>query len=195
EENNPADEREQTEERRTRESAADITGWAESGWSHSIRVMASYLLCWGGGALEDRYLYAPPYPAVYRERQVNCPPELLYPQADVAERLARGGSDDALTNGTKADLPAAKRLAKRLYHLDGFRKSDVARHLSKNNEFSQKVAQEYLRNFNFSGLTIDQALRLFLSQFALMGETQERERVLSHFSKRYRECNSTDNTE
>ncbi|TNN35456.1 hypothetical protein EYF80_054382 [Liparis tanakae] len=27
--------------------------------------MASYLLCWGGGALEDRYLYAPPYPAVY----------------------------------------------------------------------------------------------------------------------------------
>lgn len=28
--------------------------------------MASYLLCWGGGALEDRYLYAPPYPAVYR---------------------------------------------------------------------------------------------------------------------------------
>ncbi|XP_058506939.1 uncharacterized protein psda isoform X2 [Solea solea] len=130
-----------------------------------------------------------------RERQVNCPPELLYPQADVAERLARGGSDDALTNGTKADLPAAKRLAKRLYHLDGFRKSDVARHLSKNNEFSQKVAQEYLRNFNFSSLTIDQALRLFLSQFALMGETQERERVLSHFSKRYRECNSTDNTE
>lgn len=29
----------------------------------------------------------------------------------------------------------------------------------------------------------------FLRQFALMGETQERERVLSHFSKRYWECN------
>lgn len=58
------------------------------------------------------------------------PPELLYPQADVAERLALGGSDEALTNGT-ADLQAARRLAKRLYNLDGFRKSDVARHLSK----------------------------------------------------------------
>lgn len=31
--------------------------------------------------------------------------------------------------------------------------------------------------------------RIFLGQFALMGETQERERVLSHFSKRYLYCN------
>lgn len=62
---------------------------------------------------------------------MNRPPELLYPQDDVAERLALGGSDEALANGTKADLQAAKRLAKRLYSLDGFRKSDVARHLGK----------------------------------------------------------------
>ncbi|XP_008319904.1 PH and SEC7 domain-containing protein 1-like isoform X2 [Cynoglossus semilaevis] len=129
-----------------------------------------------------------------RERPVNPPLELLYPQADVAERLALGGSDDALPNGTSADLQAAKRLAKRLFHLDGFRKSDVARHLSKNNEFSQRVAEEYLSNFNFSGLTIDQALRSFLNRFALIGETQERERVLAHFSRRYGECN-TDTTE
>uniref|UniRef100_A0A3Q1E9T1 Pleckstrin and Sec7 domain containing a n=1 Tax=Acanthochromis polyacanthus TaxID=80966 RepID=A0A3Q1E9T1_9TELE len=94
----------------------------------------------------------------------------------------------ALANGTKPDLQAAKRLAKRLYSLDGFRKSDVARHLSKNNEFSQMVAEEYLSNFNFNGMTIDQALRSVL-QFALMGETQERERVLAHFSRKYRQCN------
>ncbi|XP_051251727.1 uncharacterized protein LOC127361270 isoform X2 [Dicentrarchus labrax] len=129
-----------------------------------------------------------------RERPGNRPPELLYPQADVAERLALGGSDDALANGTKADLQAAKRLAKRLYNLDGFRKSDVARHLGKNNEFSQMVAEEYLSNFNFSGLTIDQALRMFLRQFALMGETQERERVLAQFSRRYRQSNPESET-
>ena len=29
----------------------------------------------------------------------------------------------------------------------------------RSNEFSQMVAEEYLSNFNFSGLTIDQALR------------------------------------
>uniref|UniRef100_A0A6Q2ZLX1 Pleckstrin and Sec7 domain containing a n=1 Tax=Esox lucius TaxID=8010 RepID=A0A6Q2ZLX1_ESOLU len=111
-----------------------------------------------------------------------------FSQQDVGERLALS-STEALANGNKADLQAAKRLAKRLFNLDGFRKSDVARHLSKNNEFSRMVAEEYLSFFNFSGLTIDQALRAFLREFALMGETQERERVLAHFSRRYLRCN------
>uniref|UniRef100_A0A8C7LQV5 SEC7 domain-containing protein n=1 Tax=Oncorhynchus mykiss TaxID=8022 RepID=A0A8C7LQV5_ONCMY len=108
--------------------------------------------------------------------------------SDVGEHLALG-STESLSNGNKADLQAAKRLAKRLFNLDGFRKSDVARHLSKNNEFSRMVAEEYLSYFNFSGLTIDQAIRAFLREFALMGETQERERVLAHFSRRYLQCN------
>uniref|UniRef100_A0AAQ4NYZ0 SEC7 domain-containing protein n=1 Tax=Gasterosteus aculeatus aculeatus TaxID=481459 RepID=A0AAQ4NYZ0_GASAC len=57
------------------------------------------------------------------------------------------------------------------------------------NDFSRMVAEEYLSFFNFTSLSIDQALRTFLRQFALMGESQERERVLSHFSKRYLDCN------
>ncbi|XP_029312898.1 PH and SEC7 domain-containing protein 1-like isoform X2 [Cottoperca gobio] len=108
---------------------------------------------------------------------------------DLSDRLGLGSSD-TLTNGShRADVAAARRLAKRLFNLDGFRKSDVARHLSKNNDFSRMVAEEYLSFFNFTGLALDQALRTFLRQFALMGETQERERVLSHFSKRYLDCN------
>lgn len=47
------------------------------------------------------------------------------------DKLGLSGSD-TLTNGSRhADVAAAKRLAKRLFNLDGFRKSDVARHLSK----------------------------------------------------------------
>uniref|UniRef100_A0A8C6TLD4 Pleckstrin and Sec7 domain containing n=1 Tax=Neogobius melanostomus TaxID=47308 RepID=A0A8C6TLD4_9GOBI len=108
---------------------------------------------------------------------------------DLSERLGLSSSD-TLTNGNnRADMAAAKRLAKRLFNLDGFRKSDVARHLSKNNDFSRLVAEEYLSFFNFTGLALDQALRAFLRQFALVGETQERERVLSHFSRRYFDCN------
>uniref|UniRef100_A0A674BC69 PH and SEC7 domain-containing protein 1-like n=1 Tax=Salmo trutta TaxID=8032 RepID=A0A674BC69_SALTR len=122
-----------------------------------------------------------------REKPGHWAPD-PFSQQDVGERLALG-STEALANGNKADLQAAKRLAKRLFNLDGFRKSDVARHLSKNNEFSRMVAEEYLSYFNFSGLTIDQALRAFLREFALMGETQERERVLAHFSRRYLQCN------
>ncbi|KAJ3610140.1 hypothetical protein NHX12_022234 [Muraenolepis orangiensis] len=97
------------------------------------------------------------------------PPELVKPQADVGERLAQGAGDPLL-NGTKADLQAAKRLAKRLYNLDGF-------------------PEEYLSYYNFTGLSIDRALRVFLKEFSLKGETQERERVLCHFSKRFLQCN------
>lgn len=90
----------------------------------------------------------------------------------------------------QVDVPSAVRLAKRLFHLDGFKRTDVSRHLGKNNEFSQVVADEYVRYFDFSGgQGLDVALRRFLSNFCLTGETQERERVLLHFSRRYLECN------
>ncbi|XP_065222830.1 PH and SEC7 domain-containing protein isoform X2 [Planococcus citri] len=87
------------------------------------------------------------------------------------------------------DYPSAQRLAKRLYNLEGFRKSDVSRHLSKDNEFNRTVAEEYLKYFDFTDDTLEQALRKFLRQFSLTGETQERERVLVHFSRRYLDCN------
>ncbi|XP_018410068.1 PREDICTED: PH and SEC7 domain-containing protein 1 [Nanorana parkeri] len=110
-------------------------------------------------------------------------------EMDSTERLALG-STDTLSNGHKADQEAAKRLAKRLYNLDGFKKADVARHLGKNNEFSKMVAEEYLKFFVFTGMTLDHALRMFLKELALMGETQERERILAHFSQRYHQCNT-----
>jgi PH and SEC7 domain-containing protein len=57
------------------------------------------------------------------------------------------------------------------------------------NDFSRAVAEEYLKFFIFDGDTLDGALRKFLKQFSLAGETQERERVLVHFSKRFLDCN------
>ena len=75
-------------------------------------------------------------------------------------------------------------MASRLFHLTGFKRSDVARHLGKSNEFSQLVTSEYLALFDFSNLTLDAALRNFLQKFCLTGESQERERVLQQFSKR-----------
>ena len=57
------------------------------------------------------------------------------------------------------------------------------------NEFNRTVAEEYLKYFDFKDDTLEQALRKFLRQFSLTGETQERERVLVHFSRRYLDCN------
>uniref|UniRef100_A0A8C9KQX7 Pleckstrin and Sec7 domain containing 3 n=1 Tax=Panthera tigris altaica TaxID=74533 RepID=A0A8C9KQX7_PANTA len=98
-------------------------------------------------------------------------------------------TSESLSNGTSSNIEAAKRLAKRLYQLDRFKRSDVAKHLGKNNEFSKLVAEEYLKFFDFTGMTLDQSLRYFFKAFSLVGETQERERVLIHFSNRYFYCN------
>ncbi|XP_030057563.1 PH and SEC7 domain-containing protein 4 [Microcaecilia unicolor] len=95
----------------------------------------------------------------------------------------------AFANGSIQDREAAKRLATRLYNLDGFKRSDVASYLRKNNDFSRMVAEEYVSFFDFTGHTVDQALRSFLKVFVLTGETQERERVLKHFSDRFYLCN------
>lgn len=57
------------------------------------------------------------------------------------------------------------------------------------NQFSRKVNEEYLKYFEFEEMNLLQAMRAFFSHFALVGETQERERVLHHFSTRYIECN------
>ncbi|XP_043310480.1 PH and SEC7 domain-containing protein 3 isoform X4 [Cervus canadensis] len=104
---------------------------------------------------------------------------------EILEKEASG----SLSNGTSSNIEAAKRLAKRLYQLDRFKRSDVAKHLGKNNEFSKLVAEEYLKFFDFTGMTLDQSLRYFFKAFSLVGETQERERVLVHFSNRYFYCN------
>ena len=56
-------------------------------------------------------------------------------------------------------------------------------------DFGKMVAKEYLRFFEFEKMSLVESLRQFLSCFSLTGESQERERVIVHFSDRYHECN------
>ena len=57
------------------------------------------------------------------------------------------------------------------------------------NDFAQLVGEEYLKFFDFRGMTLDMALREFLKHLTVAGETQERERVLAHFSHGYVQMN------
>ncbi|XP_032425892.1 PH and SEC7 domain-containing protein 4 [Xiphophorus hellerii] len=92
-------------------------------------------------------------------------------------------------NGCKVDREKAQRLAEQLFKLDNIQRSDVVKHLDKDNDFSHAVGEEYLKFFDFSGQTLDHALRSFLKVVVLIGETQERERVLQHFCNRFHKCN------
>ncbi|XP_045664862.1 PH and SEC7 domain-containing protein 4 isoform X1 [Ursus americanus] len=115
-------------------------------------------------------------------------PESPMPQAKSSEEGQRPQTGDKLANGVSPDK-VAWNLASRLYHLEGFRKSEVAAYLQKNNDFSRAVAEEYLSFFQFGGQSLDRALRGFLQALVLSGETQERERILYQFSKRFHYCN------
>uniref|UniRef100_A0A8C5M765 SEC7 domain-containing protein n=1 Tax=Leptobrachium leishanense TaxID=445787 RepID=A0A8C5M765_9ANUR len=99
---------------------------------------------------------------------------------------------ETVANIDHQDREAARCLALRLFQLDGFQRSQVAPHLQKNNDFSAMVAEEYLSHFEFTGKTLDVALRSLLKELILTGETQERERVLFQFSKRFHSCNPKD---
>ncbi|XP_008294846.1 PH and SEC7 domain-containing protein 4 [Stegastes partitus] len=92
-------------------------------------------------------------------------------------------------NGGEVDREAARRLAERLFNLDGIQRADVVKHVDKDNDFSRAVGEEYLKFFDFTGQSLDHALRSFLKVVVLIGETQERERVLQHFSCRFQQCN------
>jgi len=135
------------------------------------------------GGLSSPHQSAPPHPC-------NSPPPLYSSPTLSSEEESDMDSLHSYHPPVKVvDIPSAHRLAKRLYNLEGFRKSDISRHLSKNNDFSRAVAEEYCKLFILTDLTLDSALRKFLLQFCLTGETQDRERVLLHFSKRFLECN------
>uniref|UniRef100_A0A6I8P8V0 PH and SEC7 domain-containing protein 4 n=1 Tax=Ornithorhynchus anatinus TaxID=9258 RepID=A0A6I8P8V0_ORNAN len=125
-------------------------------------------------------------------RHHPTPPLQADPEPEPEEPRPTGGAEktaDKVANGVAPDPQAARCLAARLYHLDGFQKSDVAAYLRKNNDFSRAVAEEYLSFFQFGGQSLDRAIRHFLQAFVLTGETQERERILCHFSERYHRCN------
>ncbi|KAK2888256.1 PH and SEC7 domain-containing protein 2 [Channa argus] len=92
-------------------------------------------------------------------------------------------------NGGEVDRQMACRLAERLYKLDGIQRVNVVKHLDKDNNFSHAVGEEYLKFFDFTGQSLDHALRSFLKVVILIGETQERERVLQHFTCRFHQCN------
>lgn len=50
---------------------------------------------------------------------------------ELQEKDVMGVLSHDLSNGSSSNLEAARRLAKRLYHLDRFKRSDVAKHLGK----------------------------------------------------------------
>ncbi|WOG93287.1 hypothetical protein DCAR_0312568 [Daucus carota subsp. sativus] len=70
---------------------------------------------------------------------------------------------------------------------NGLDKNHVGDYLGSHDEFCIKVLQEFARTFDFEGMNLDIALRVFLETFKLPGESQKIQRVLEAFAERYYE--------
>ncbi|KAJ3674756.1 hypothetical protein LUZ60_005372 [Juncus effusus] len=67
----------------------------------------------------------------------------------------------------------------------GLDKNLVGDFLGNHDEFCVQVLREFAFTFDFEGMNLDTALRLFLETFRLPGESQKIQRVLEAFSERY----------
>lgn len=68
-------------------------------------------------------------------------------------------------------------------------KEALGDYLGENDDFNKAVMFAYIDLFDFSDLTIVQALRKFLEKFRLPGEAQKVDRLIEKFASRYCECN------
>lgn len=69
----------------------------------------------------------------------------------------------------------------------GLDKNLLGDYLGDHDDFCILVLYEFARTFDFSGMSLDTALRLFLETFRLPGESQKIQRVLEAFSEWYYE--------
>jgi len=59
------------------------------------------------------------------------------------------------------------------------------------NSFSQLVGEEFLKFFDFSGDTLDAALRQFVHHLTATADPQDCDQLLLHFAQRYQSANSS----
>eukprot|EP00298_Acanthocystis_sp_HF-20_P009171 c1814_g1_i1.p1 GENE.c1814_g1_i1~~c1814_g1_i1.p1 ORF type:complete len:357 (-),score=126.54 c1814_g1_i1:47-1117(-) len=80
-------------------------------------------------------------------------------------------------------------IAQFLYDTKGLSRKQIGEYLGQN----QKTLVSYSQLFDFAGLEIDDALRVFLSGFQLLGEAQIIDRIMDCFAQQFASCNPEGN--
>ncbi|KAJ3106759.1 hypothetical protein HDU97_005685 [Phlyctochytrium planicorne] len=73
--------------------------------------------------------------------------------------------------------------------LPGISKDKVCQIIGKGDDFHKEILNQYLELYEFYGMTLDGAFRHLCSHLHLNGETQQVDRILYQFSRRFWDCN------
>ncbi|KAG7091050.1 hypothetical protein E1B28_010109 [Marasmius oreades] len=106
--------------------------------------------------------------------------------------LARGGSEVVSTEDFSTDMEArGQELATKCWNEDEefLAKDKIAEWLGGTVRINKLTLQHYMDFFDFKGLSLDNAFRRLCAKLYLKGETQQVDRLLEEFSRRYWDCN------
>lgn len=84
---------------------------------------------------------------------------------------------------------SAEEVAAFLKDASDLNKTLIGDYLGEREEMSLKVMHAYVDSFDFQGMELDKAVRVFLQGFRLPGEAQKIDRIMEKFAERYWKCN------
>ncbi|XP_022801805.1 IQ motif and SEC7 domain-containing protein 1-like isoform X1 [Stylophora pistillata] len=84
-------------------------------------------------------------------------------------------------------------VAKFLLSESGISKQKLGEYLGNlQNEFNMEVLKYFVQSMDFTGMEVDEALRVYQTSFRLPGEAQKIEKLMLEFASRYVSCNPVD---
>ncbi|TFY55545.1 hypothetical protein EVJ58_g8172, partial [Rhodofomes roseus] len=175
------------------------SGSASAGPPHAQREWVARVRRHGHGRHGDGHGASPGTPPLDR---VASEPSLV-PASDIGDHITRfalSNPSSARARGSpvkgqaedSADLDARGReLAERCWTEDDdfLAKDKIAEWLGGQSAINKAALRHYMDHFDFSGLRLDHAFRRLCAKLFLKAETQQVDRILDEFARRYFECN------
>ncbi|ORX45188.1 hypothetical protein BCR36DRAFT_585802 [Piromyces finnis] len=85
----------------------------------------------------------------------------------------------------------SKEFADILYNMEEteYEGKQISLILTEPDKYHEETLKNYMKNFDFNNIEIDEALRILCKKVVIIGETQQIDRILNQFSKHYFESN------
>ncbi|KAL0581317.1 hypothetical protein V5O48_000693 [Marasmius crinis-equi] len=118
--------------------------------------------------------------------------DVRFPSSSGPPSLVRLGSDTLTSDDLGGDMEArGQELAGKCWNEDEefLAKDKIAEWLGGTGRINKIALQFYMDHFDFTGLSLDNAFRRLCAKLYLKGETQQVDRLLEEFSRRYWDCN------
>uniref|UniRef100_A0A1Q3FES7 Putative golgi-specific brefeldin a-resistance guanine nucleotide exchange factor 1 n=2 Tax=Culex tarsalis TaxID=7177 RepID=A0A1Q3FES7_CULTA len=115
---------------------------------------------------------------------------LLTQGSDLFNQRPEKGIQFLQENGILNPVLDPLEIAHFLRENSGLDKKMIGEYISKKKNVESKILEVFVKSFDFAGLTIDQALRLYLETFRLPGEAPLIFLVMEHFADHWHTCNN-----